>query len=118
MPEGRFTNAMFDAAIEHFTEPEIDRILTNISERLGEQGVLAGYTLVARGSGEKHLEHHEREFAGKADLLRFLERAFPHVTIFETVHPERTNLYFYASHKASRIPFDSSNPAFLRSPSP
>ena len=113
-PEGRFTNVIFDAAIEHFTEPEIDRILTNISERLGEQGVLAGYTLVERGSGKKHLEHHEREFAGKADLLRSLERAFPHVTIFETVHPERTNLYFYASHKASCIPFDSSNPAFLR----
>jgi SAM-dependent methyltransferase len=115
MPGGRFTNVIFDAAIEHFTEPEIDRLLADISERLGEEGVLAGYTLVARGTDKKHLEHHEREFTGKADLLQVLERAFPHVTIFETVHSERTNLYFYAAHDASRIPFDPSNRAFLRS---
>jgi SAM-dependent methyltransferase len=117
MPSGRFANVMFDAAIEHFTETEIDAVLETINERLEDDGVLSGYTLIAAEAGRKHLPHHEREFVNKDDLMAFLSRHFPQACVFETVHPERTNLYFYASRTSGRLPFSGGNAAFVWHPS-
>jgi len=97
MPQGQFDNVVWDAAIEHFTPDEIASIMTNIKKRLGEKGILSGYTLVEREDGKKHLHQHEYEFHDMADLRRFLTPHFKNVTVFETVYPERHNLYFWAS---------------------
>jgi len=96
MPKGKFENVIFDAAIEHFTPQEIEEVLKNIKLRLTENGILSGHTITQRAGG-KHLEHHEYEFKDKSDLLRFFTGHFKHVTVFETVYPGRTNLYFWAS---------------------
>jgi len=97
MPEGSFDNVVWDAAIEHFTESEIDKILKEIKKRLYEKnGVLSGYTIVERVEG-KMLEQHEYEFKNMADLKRFFTPHFKNVVIFETIFPERHNLYFWAS---------------------
>jgi SAM-dependent methyltransferase len=104
MPEGQYDNIIWDAAIEHFTEEEIDAILTNIKSRLKPNGVLSGYTIVEKEDGNKHLTHHEYEFKSKEDLRRFFEPHFKKVKIFETMYLHRHNLYFYASN--SIIPFD------------
>jgi SAM-dependent methyltransferase len=97
MPEGSFDNIVWDAAIEHFTESEIDNILKNIKKRLSEKkGVLSGYTIVERVEG-KSLSQHEYEFKNMADLKRFFTPYFKNVTVFETIFPERHNLYFWAS---------------------
>lgn len=103
MPQGIFDNVIWDAAIEHFTPKEISGILANIKRRLAPNGVLTGYTLVERADGQKSLTHHEYEFKGKDDLLNVLRPSFAHVLVFETKHPTRHNLYFYASDGA--IPF-------------
>lgn len=103
MPEGRFDNVVWDAAIEHFNQDEIKTILENIRARLKEDGVLSGYTIVEKDSGEKSHHQHEYEFKGKEDLLSILSPHFTHVTVFETVYPERHNLYFWASE--SVLPF-------------
>jgi len=103
MPEGIFDNIIWDAAIEHFTESEIDLIMKNIKIRLKPEGVLTGYTIVESPDG-KSLSHHEREFKSKADLLSFFEPHFKNVKVFETIYPSRHNLYFYASD--SILPFD------------
>ena len=97
MPEGKFENVVWDAAIEHFTENEIDKILKNIKDRLTDFGILSGYTIVEKQDGSKSLEHHEYEFKNKEDLLRFFTPHFNNVTIFETLYPSRHNLYFWAS---------------------
>jgi len=47
--------------------------------------------------GVKSLSHHEYEFKSKEDLRRFLAPHFACVTVFETKHPGRHNLYFWAS---------------------
>jgi hypothetical protein len=39
MPEGIFDNVIWDAAIEHFTEEEIDGIMKNIKARLKPNGI-------------------------------------------------------------------------------
>ena len=114
MPEGQFDNIIWDAAIEHFTEDEIDSILTGIKNRLKAGGVVSGYTIVEGASGAKHIPQHEREFKNKEDLLGFFKDAFRFVEIFETVYAARTNLYFYAAEREESIPFSDHHPRFLR----
>lgn len=103
MPEGFFQNIIWDAAIEHFTEQEIDKILNQIKVRLTDDGVLSGYTIVEKEDGQKSLYQHEYEFKSKKDLQRFFIPHFKNVTVFETIYKERHNLYFWASN--SDIPF-------------
>jgi SAM-dependent methyltransferase len=97
MPAGRFDNVVWDTAIEHFTPEEIDQVLRAVRTRLVPLGVLVGSTLVAREDGQKALSHHEYEFKGKEDLRRVLAPHFANVMVFETPHPDRRNLYFWAS---------------------
>lgn len=97
MPEGKFENIIWDAAIEHFTPDEIAKILAGIKSRLTDDGILSGYTIVERADGTKSLSQHEYEFKSKEDLLRFFTPQFRNVTVFETEYPERHNLYFWAS---------------------
>lgn len=103
-PTGQYDNVLWDAAIEHFTEDEIDSIMKNIKMSLKPGAILSGYTLVEPPHGGKHLHHHEREFHSKEDLADFLKPHFKEVRVFETIHPDRHNLYFYAGD--STLPFD------------
>jgi SAM-dependent methyltransferase len=111
MPKGLFQNVVWDAAIEHFTPDEISAIMTDIKQRLTSDGVLSGYTLVERDDGQKHIHQHEYEFKGMSDLKRFLTPHFKSVRVFETIFPDRHNLYFWASD--ADVPFDSQWPHSL-----
>ncbi|MBY0432338.1 MAG: class I SAM-dependent methyltransferase [Rhodospirillales bacterium] len=104
-PIGEYDNIIWDAAIEHFTEEEISKIMKSIKLSLKSGGILSGYTLVENDTGEKQLHQHEREFSSKQDLANFLSPYFRNVSVFETIHPTRHNLYYYASDFA--VPFDS-----------
>jgi len=106
LPEGSFENVVWDGAIEHFTLDEIGKILDKVKKRLTGTGVLSGYTIVEKADGKKSLSHHEYEFKSKQDLLQTLAPHFQHVTVFETVYPDRHNLYFWASD--GEIPFGPS----------
>jgi SAM-dependent methyltransferase len=97
MPSGSFENVVWDAAIEHFTLPEVESVLGEIKARLAVGGILSGYTIVERPDGRKSLSHHEREFRDMADLAKLLEPHFRCVSVFQTAYPERHNLYFWAS---------------------
>lgn len=97
IPDGPFDNVVWDAAVEHFTESEIQSLVTRIKQVMTPGGVLSGYTVTEAGHGHKHLHQHEYEFHDKADLARFLKPHFRKVHVYETVFPNRTNLYFYAT---------------------
>jgi SAM-dependent methyltransferase len=103
MPEGIFDNIVWDAAIEHFTEIEIADLMPKIKSRLAVTGILSGHTVVERPDGKKMLPHHEYEFKSKEDLARFFQPHFRNVKVFETIYPDRHNLYFWASDGV--IPF-------------
>ena len=105
LPVGKFDNIIWDTAIEHFTEAEIDRIIFNLRSRLVEGGIVSGSTMVEAPSGQKSLSHHEREFHSKEDLLSFFKPHFRNVKVFETIYPSRHNLYFFSSD--GMLPFDS-----------
>jgi SAM-dependent methyltransferase len=108
IPEGPFDNIVWDAAIEHFTEEETAKIMKTIKSRLTSTGIISGYTLVEKEDGEKHPHQHEYEFKSKEDLVRFFTPHFKNVKVFETIYPERHNLYFFASD--SVLPFDKNWP--------
>lgn len=97
MPNGKFDNIVWDAAIEHFTQQETALILQNIKTRLVLDGILSGYTIVEKADGTKSLSHHEYEFKSKEDLLNILEPYFKNIIVFETIYTSRHNLYFWAS---------------------
>ena len=108
MPQGQFDNVVWDAAIEHFTPLEIEKLMRDIKLRLKKDGILSGYTIVEKTDGRKSLSHHEYEFKGKEDLMRFLEPHFKEVTVFETIYPDRHNLYFWAGD--GELPFTGNWP--------
>jgi len=97
LPSGPFDNIVWDAAIEHFTEAEIDKLLREIVGLLGPDGILSGYTLTEAADGKRSNALHEYEFKDKEDLRRFLTPHFKFVKVWETIYPTRHNLYFVAS---------------------
>lgn len=97
LPLGPFDNIVWDAAIEHFTEAEIDKIMLDLVQRLGSYGILSGYTLTEAASGKKSNALHEYEFKDKDDLRRFFTPHFKFVKVWDTIYPTRHNLYFVAS---------------------
>ncbi len=104
LPGGDYDNVVWDGAIEHFTESEIESVMPVLKTRLAKrQGILSGYTIIERHDGKKSLEQHEYEFKSKEDLLRFIAPHFKNAIVFETVFPERHNLYFWAGD--GEIPF-------------
>lgn len=100
-----FQNVIWDAAIEHFTEDEIDNIIKNIKLRLSTNGILSGYSIVEKEEGVKAIHQHEYEFKSKEDMYRFFQPHFKRVIVFETIYPSRHNLYFWASD--GTLPFQS-----------
>ena len=103
LPAGPFDNIVWDAAIEHFTETEIDKIMRELVGLLGTDGILSGYTLTEAKDGKKSNALHEYEFKDKEDLRRFFTPHFTHVRVWETIYPTRHNLYFAASQSPIEV---------------
>jgi SAM-dependent methyltransferase len=103
LPGGPFDTVIWDAAIEHFTEDEIDIIMENIKERLRPGGILTGHTL-KRKDAPVSFKYHEYEFTSKEDLMRFFTPYFKNIRVFETIYEVRHNFYFWASDGV--LPFD------------
>ena len=103
LPPGPFDNIVWDAAIEHFTEAEIDQIMRELVQRLGSEGILSGYTLTETADGRKSNALHEYEFKDKDDLRRFFTPHFKFVKVWDTIYPTRHNLYFVASQTSLDI---------------
>jgi SAM-dependent methyltransferase len=108
LPEGPFDVVIWDGAIEHFTESEIDGIMGSLRKATTADAPLVGYT-VAEAAEASQLPTHETHFEGIEHLGRVLKRHFANVRTFERVHPTMTpprhNLFFYASDGA--LPFDA-----------
>jgi SAM-dependent methyltransferase len=95
MPEGVFDNIICDAALEYFAEDEIRELIRAMRDRLAAKaGTLSGHALVGTADA---VQNRQYRFTSKNDLERFLTPHFKNVTVFETIFPERHNLYFWAS---------------------
>jgi SAM-dependent methyltransferase len=107
LPEGTFASVVWDGAIEHFTEEEIDSIMQRMRAAMTPGARLVGYT-VAEPADAPHLPSHETHFTDIVHLGTLLKRYFKNVRVFERLHPTLTpirhNLFFYASD--GPLPFD------------
>lgn len=103
MTDKSFDNIIWDAGLAYFSEKDIDFIMDNIKKRLKVDGIFSGSTIVKRPDLRKQIKYHKYEFESKEDLMRFLNPYFKNVNVFETIYPERHNLYFWASD--GELPF-------------
>lgn len=111
LPAGSFDNVILDAAIGHFSAPEVTDLLKRIRERLTPEGTLCGYTNLA--ADQKAHPAHQHEFTSKEELTSVLKAHFKNVLVWQTEYRIRHNLYFFASD--STLPFDRDWPHALRS---
>lgn len=102
LPAEQYDVIVWDGAIEHFTEEEIDEILGRCAKALEPAGVLTGYTMRREDSGAQHPEH-EHEFEDADELRAVLLRAFPAAAVLENTSGGRRNLYFRAAFEEARL---------------
>ena len=89
MPDGKFTNVVWDASMNFFKESEIRIILAHIKEKLASQkGILSGSTVL-----NAKWEYYRTEFSSPMEVKRILCEYFENVTM----RMKGNQLYFYAS---------------------
>ena len=103
VPAGDYDNVVWDGAIEHFTESEIKSVMPVPRRDSPSAAAYCRGIRLLKGKMAEVVEQHEYEFKSKEDLLRFITPHFKNATVFETIFPERHNLYFWAGD--DEIPF-------------
>jgi ubiquinone/menaquinone biosynthesis C-methylase UbiE len=97
IPAGQFDVCLWDAAIEHFTQTEMDQIFASIKKALTQDGVLHGSTNQKQDTKGHH--EHEYEFSNLEELKKFVLKYFKYAQVWQRNHADRNNLYFRASDK-------------------
>jgi hypothetical protein len=96
IPKNTYTNIIWDAAIEHFSEEDIHTLIVKYKNYLEQDGLFTGYTIQKNLIGLQHPDH-LCEMNDKEHLASFFTPYFKNVLILETTCSERINYYFYAS---------------------
>jgi hypothetical protein len=94
----KFDVVLFNAAIEHFTEQDLEKIFSYIKSNINTESVVFGYTLVEKNN-EDSFDHHLQFFSNLDDLNSKINKFFINVKCFESIDADRHNLYFIASDK-------------------
>jgi SAM-dependent methyltransferase len=94
----KFDVVLFNAAIEHFTEQDLEKIFIYIKSNINTESVVFGYTLVEKNN-EDSFDHHLQFFSNLDDLNSKINKFFINVKCFESIDADRHNLYFIASDK-------------------
>jgi hypothetical protein len=96
LPMGRFSNIVWDGGMEYMTLSEIHSVIRMIKTRLIEDGIFSGYVIVAQPDDFKS-PRYKHLLRSKAELPELLAPYFKNIIVFETMAPQRHNLYFWAS---------------------
>ncbi len=94
LPDGSFTNVIWDGAMLYLSAEEVTSVMGSIRERLGTPGIFSGYTYADHVEWRPYIRHRMQE---PEDIAAFLRPHFEHVLVLCTPHPTRTNFYFMAS---------------------
>jgi ubiquinone/menaquinone biosynthesis C-methylase UbiE len=100
-PGSQYDVITWDGAIEHFTPDEIRSVLERCASAMTPRGVLHGMTVLVDERSTN--PWHEHEFRSATDVEEMLRTAFTHASSFETVYPDRHNIYFRASFSQERL---------------
>ena len=102
IPEGPFDNVIWDAAMHHFTLPDVTLILASVHRSLATDGILSGYTVI---EPHENYSFARLRFTDPESLADTLAAEFAHVAVLETPDALRRNLYFFASDSPEALPF-------------
>jgi SAM-dependent methyltransferase len=102
LPAGPFDNVIWDAALTHFSDDEVQSILRNVRAVLRPGGVLSGQTDYETAGDYSYAVISVPDSELLADMLG---RVFPHVYIRRSDDGPRVNYYFFCSDEARALPF-------------
>ena len=105
LPQGRFTNVIWDAGLEYLERAEIAQVVEQVCARLAPGGVFSGHTVIETPGEDKARTQHRHQFKSKEDLLAFLAASFTNATVFDAPGDTPRALYFWASDGV--VPFSS-----------
>ena len=95
----KFDIVLFNAAIEHFKNEELEFIFSSIKEVMNEKSLIFSYTIVEDQNNPIFLpDHHEMFFNNKEELEKIFKRYFYHTKSFETLVNGRWNIYCAATN--------------------
>lgn len=96
-----FDFVLFNAAIEHFKEDQLDFIFKSLREVLAIKSLIFTYTIVEDQNNQRYLpDHHEMFFDDKFQLEHLLKKYFNFTKSFETLVNDRWNIYCVASDQS------------------
>jgi 2-polyprenyl-3-methyl-5-hydroxy-6-metoxy-1,4-benzoquinol methylase len=94
----KFDFVLFNAAIEHFKENQLDFIFKSVKEVMNSKSMIFSYTIVEDENNQHYLpDHHEMFFKDKLQLDNLLKKYFKFTKSFETLINKRWNIYCVAS---------------------
>ena len=100
----KFDVILFNAAIEHFKEEQLDFIFSSLKEVMKEKSFISTYTIVEDENHQKYLpDHHEMFFSSKKHLEKVVSKYFKFTKSHHSLVNDRCNIYCIASDQNIEI---------------
>jgi len=100
----KFDVILFNAAIEHFKEKQLDFIFSSLKEVMKEKSFISTYTIVEDENHQKYLpDHHEMFFSSKRHLENVVSKYFKFTKSHHSLVNDRCNIYCIASDQEIKI---------------
>jgi len=94
----KFDIILFNAAIEHFKEDQLDYIFLSFKEVMKKKSFMSCYTIVENKNEGKYLpEHHEMFFSSKDHLQSVVSKYFKFTKSYHSLFNGRCNIYCVGS---------------------
>jgi hypothetical protein len=100
----KFDIILFNAAIEHFKEEQLDFIFSSLKEVMKQKSFISTYTIVEDENDQKYLlDHHEMFFSSKEHLEKTVSKYFKFTKSHHSLVNNRCNIYCIASDQNIEI---------------
>lgn len=100
----KFDIVLFNAAIEHFKEEQLDFIFSSLKEVMKQKSFISTYTIVEDENDQKYLpDHHEMFFSSKEHLEKIVSKYFKFTKSHHSLVNNRCNIYCIASDQEIKI---------------
>jgi cyclopropane fatty-acyl-phospholipid synthase-like methyltransferase len=100
----KFDIVLFNAAIEHFKEDQLDYIFLSLKEVMKEKSFMSCYTIVEDKNEQKYLpDHHEMFFSNKEHLQSIVSKYFKYTKSYHSFFKSRCNIYCIGSEQKIEI---------------
>jgi len=88
-----FDVVLFNGAIEHFNENQIDFILSSVLKSMKNKALFFCYTIIEKDEPGEHFHHHEFFFKSKEHLENIIQKYFKSTRTYENLVNDRHNIY-------------------------